>query len=467
MDGDGYLDIAVKNEIVVSEALNTYVVIYNRNGNIFSGWPKQFTGNASVGLIAGDFNGDGRPELIFPTGNWWNIWQALKTDGTSIPNWPITLSSSYGAGLDALPVLGDINNDGNQELLFSTWRSATETTNIWAFSANGTQISGYPKSVFPRAEVRTAPALGDLDGNGKVDIVVKAEDGMLYAWESPQFSVVTSHEWPMLGHDQQHSSSSIKVTISTQNLPAATRGTLYSQALTAVDGLPPYQWNTVSGALPNGLSLDPATGIISGSPNQLGTFSFAIAVKDSNAFTSTKNLSLTVNEAPPTTDFTGTPLTGQAPLIVTFTDTSSGTPSSWNWSFGDGGSSNLQQPSRMFMAPGSYTIALTATNIAGSTTSTKPGYITVLACSNAQTRLAGTSAMYTGLQSAYTMATENDTIQLHALDLAGEAIFNRDIPISVKGGYDCIYSDNPATTPLLGSLRVQDGTVKMDKIRFR
>jgi PKD repeat protein len=80
----------------------------------------------------------------------------------------------------------------------------------------------------------------------------------------------------------------------------------------------------------------------------------------------------------PVADFIGTPLTGVAPLTVNFTDLSTNTPTSWAWTFGDAGTSTLQNPSHIY-APGTYTVALTATNAGGSNTMTKTGYIVVTA----------------------------------------------------------------------------------------
>lgn len=67
------------------------------------------------------------------------------------------------------------------------------------------------------------------------------------------------------------------------SIPDGTAGTGYSQTLTAIDGTPPYKkWSVTSGSLPPGLSLDPATGVISGTPTQTGTYSFTVQVTDSS-----------------------------------------------------------------------------------------------------------------------------------------------------------------------------------------
>jgi PKD repeat protein len=79
----------------------------------------------------------------------------------------------------------------------------------------------------------------------------------------------------------------------------------------------------------------------------------------------------------PVTDFVATPTSGIPPLTVQFTDTTIGTPSSWNWNFGDGTTTTLQNPSHTYTAIGDYTVTLTTTNVFGSNTVTKVNYIRV------------------------------------------------------------------------------------------
>ena len=80
---------------------------------------------------------------------------------------------------------------------------------------------------------------------------------------------------------------------------------------------------------------------------------------------------------PPVAAFSGTPRTGNAPLTVTFTDSSTGSPTSWAWDFGDSEASTDQNPEHTYNSAGVYTVALTVTNGAGSDTETKTNYIDV------------------------------------------------------------------------------------------
>ncbi len=63
---------------------------------------------------------------------------------------------------------------------------------------------------------------------------------------------------------------------------------------------------------------------------------------------------------------------------VTFIDASIVNITSWNWSFGDGGTSSQIAPTHIYTATGSYTVSLTVTNSEGEDTKTKTNYITVI-----------------------------------------------------------------------------------------
>jgi PKD repeat protein len=81
----------------------------------------------------------------------------------------------------------------------------------------------------------------------------------------------------------------------------------------------------------------------------------------------------------PTCGFTANKAAGYAPMEVVFRDLSKGESiSSWEWDFGDGGTSMRQSPTYTYRTPGTYTVSLKVTNDLGSTTSTRTGLIRVL-----------------------------------------------------------------------------------------
>ena len=76
-------------------------------------------------------------------------------------------------------------------------------------------------------------------------------------------------------------------------------------------------------------------------------------------------------------NFTSTSPNGTAPLTVQFTDTSTGSPTSWNWSFGDGSYSSLQNANHTYTQYGNFDISLTVSNATSSNTTILQYFITV------------------------------------------------------------------------------------------
>jgi PKD repeat protein len=113
-----------------------------------------------------------------------------------------------------------------------------------------------------------------------------------------------------------------------------------------------------------------------------GTYSVTLSVSNgTGSATTTKANYVTASQSGPalTADFTGSPTSGVAPLGVSFTDTSTGGPTSWSWDFGDGSTSVQQNPSHTYSAARTYSVTLSVSNGTGSATTTKANYVTVTA----------------------------------------------------------------------------------------
>jgi PKD repeat protein len=108
----------------------------------------------------------------------------------------------------------------------------------------------------------------------------------------------------------------------------------------------------------------------------------------------------------PVASFSLAPTSGPAPLDVAFTDTSTGAPTSWTWSFGDGATSTAANPTHRYATPGTYDVSLTVTNGAGSSTTTKVHAVAVATATDAVT--AFVSAAYTDLTGRLPTTEEHD-----------------------------------------------------------
>ena len=122
-------------------------------------------------------------------------------------------------------------------------------------------------------------------------------------------------------------------------------------------------------------------GVMTWSVNWDAAPNCASAYEFSNAYSSYFDSS---NEIAPIANFTATPTTVVAGTgtasQVTFTDASTNTPTSWAWTFTGGtpATSTAQNPVVSYATPGTYQVALTATNSSGSNTKTTVNYITVI-----------------------------------------------------------------------------------------
>ena len=257
------------------------------------------------------------------------------------------------------------------------------------------------------------------------------------------------------------------LTVKLPVLPPALLLLPYSYPL-AANGFAPFTWEVTSGALPEGVALAPASGELRGTPTVYGTFTFTVRVSDVMGRVSEQTATLsTINL---TAGFDANRLSGYAPLLVNFTDTTVGAVSSWAWDFGDGTGSSKRNPSHIYKSAGSFSVSLTAANALGSSTQTATDHITVFACMYEPARIQADGVApvpFAGPQGAYAAAADAADILLQAYDFPGDLELDRDISVKLKGGYDCLYSWNPTQAGILGKLAVKNGKVSIQNLKFK
>ncbi len=113
--------------------------------------------------------------------------------------------------------------------------------------------------------------------------------------------------------------------------------------------------------------------------SKAGKYTVSLTVKNSAGTSTITGYNYIKVVAPlktPVAAFSAAPTSGKVPLKVQFTDRSSGSPTSWKWSFGDRTYSTAKNPSHTYSKAGKYTVSLTVKNAKGSNTKTIYGYIT-------------------------------------------------------------------------------------------
>lgn len=130
-----------------------------------------------------------------------------------------------------------------------------------------------------------------------------------------------------------------------------------------------YHWDFGMPALTNDTANTDTTGYAYANP---GTYTVFVEVTDSLGCSDTAQYQAVVYELP-VVAFTGTPLTGCAPLCVDFTDQSTVTnsvPAAWSWNFGNGEYDSIQNPANVcYYDQGSYSVELVVTSAQGCTDS--------------------------------------------------------------------------------------------------
>ncbi|RZN13686.1 autotransporter outer membrane beta-barrel domain-containing protein, partial [Bradyrhizobium sp. Leo121] len=94
-------------------------------------------------------------------------------------------------------------------------------------------------------------------------------------------------------------------------LGGGTIGVAYNQTVTASGGTAPYGYAVTSGSLPAGLSLDPSTGKISGTPTAASNSSFTVTATDANRTTGSAGYTIAISAS--AASFTFTPPAGSLP----------------------------------------------------------------------------------------------------------------------------------------------------------
>ena len=119
-----------------------------------------------VCIAAGDLDGDGLFEIVTTTTN--RGWvAALNADGSSVDGWPVSVEG-WESGTAKI-VVGDIDRapDGSVEIV-----GVGSDGDVHVWDRHGLELPGWPVDLGKRVDAR--PSLGDLDGDGFLEIVIPA-----------------------------------------------------------------------------------------------------------------------------------------------------------------------------------------------------------------------------------------------------------------------------------------------------
>ncbi len=170
LDGDDAVDIVFGTKNDSSGLKQVYALKYN--GTNVAGFPYVTGSGVSTDVVAGDLDGDGQVELVFYTNS--GMVYALRANGTNYPGYPKATGLPVNFDWVTVPALGDINGDGYLEIIYAPnqtgliGRLAALSTN-YAAGTSGQFVPGWPVTLPGSSE--GSPVIGDIDGNGSPEIL--------------------------------------------------------------------------------------------------------------------------------------------------------------------------------------------------------------------------------------------------------------------------------------------------------
>lgn len=174
------------------------------------GFPVDLGASLESSPAIADLDGDGIAEVIQADADGWI--HALTAGGGELPGWPVhteplseldaanpnhhrsaaswqSLGADVYAPVVSSPAIGDLDGDGTLEVVVATFRGA-----LHVFGADGAPRSGFPVLSEPVGVLAeddslancffSTPALGDVDGDGALEVVIGGGDQKLYAWKA-------------------------------------------------------------------------------------------------------------------------------------------------------------------------------------------------------------------------------------------------------------------------------------------
>jgi hypothetical protein len=201
-----------------------HAVSVYKDPDLVAGFPI-FLGSSGEGSPkVADLLGDGKREIVYADSA--GRVHAIKADATELAGFPVTtpaftytvnhamapafttggIDAKRYAPAGATPAIGDIDGDGKPEIVVATWFG-----DVVAWHTDGSKVSGFPVSL-DRDTLAVAidqdhelqdgffasPVLVDLDKDKKLEIVAAGMDGKLYAWHGDGSKVAN---FPVVVHD--------------------------------------------------------------------------------------------------------------------------------------------------------------------------------------------------------------------------------------------------------------------------
>jgi len=389
LDADGDLEIIIGARIFGStnNLTRNRVYAWHHDGTLVDGWPQLTNGYVDTSAGIGDIDGDGDLEIVVFSDD--QRIYAWHHDGTLVDGWPQKTndvqfeSKLWGPKGMTSVTLGDIDGDSDIEVLVNA-----KDNQIHAYHHNGTIVSGWPikLGVFDdsaysiRCYACSTPTIADVDRDEDIEVVVGSYNrssykGKVHAWDLNGTYNITTMVWPMFQQNPHHTGLYPHTFL-------VNAGGHYTELIneplqftgSATGGIPPYSWHWDFGD-GNTSDEESASNIYSIS----GNYTVTVTVTDNeNNCTSDTTKAIIKEEIDELIADANGPYVEMIRFYscddssehsgpIYFTGSASGgyLPYTWHWDFGDGETSNEQNPIHTYDEADTYTVTFTVTDRKG------------------------------------------------------------------------------------------------------
>lgn len=144
-----------------------------------AGFPAALDGATSSSVCLVDLDADGRPEIVTGAEALY-VFRADGTDWIDGDSDPVTTGvfSTALHHIPSTPAAADVDLDGVPEIIAASW----DDMSVAVFRTNGAMLPGWPRT--GAAPFWSAPAVGNIDADGGIEIVVGSNSNRLYAWNA-------------------------------------------------------------------------------------------------------------------------------------------------------------------------------------------------------------------------------------------------------------------------------------------
>jgi len=201
-------DIDKDNEDeIIYPLYNGTIYVWDLDGSIVPGWPQSVYDPYAYSFFppaVGDINNDGELEILVSGGGIGTL-SAYSSEGSLLAGWPIREDwPIIKSALIGYPMLGDLDTDNETEISISCPAGGVlhgDLPDLYTFNSDASMVDHFPKKMDHFSFVFGAP-LGDLDNDGDNELISFTWLGNIFIWDLN--GSAENIEWPQFYHDPRH-----------------------------------------------------------------------------------------------------------------------------------------------------------------------------------------------------------------------------------------------------------------------